>query len=388
MVGRSDELRALLLIDLAERGETFGVDRPDAADDAGDRLAIEIVALQIVRHPVRTHDVVAGGARHAAERQLARPDRTGARLIVPDAGDPIRHFESRLEELLVSGSSAAGGRKRQPVMDRQLEVAGKPAGAALEPDPAGAVLRDAPLRVVRRGGFSQHAVRRPAHAKGVVGAVEPVVQAPEQAALLMLDVAGPAEAGGEQLLLVRDRVPVAVGVLPHLVLIRLHRQDRVLAERHHEAREHQPVEEHLVLLVEAVVVGILVHRDAAGRRELGGRVRILHVAADLEDEHAAVPVEGDLHRLFDVRVGQHGLDPVPGRQDETFLLFGGGHRDDGIFRSEVCPFERIVGLCRRRRWPRRLHRRRACRRRSGRLREQPERGHRDDAGDSSRNVPR
>jgi hypothetical protein len=144
MIGRSDELRALLLIDLTERGETLGVDRPDAADDARDRLAIEIVALQILRHPVRAHDVVAGGARHAAERQLARPDRTGARLIVPDAGDPIRHFESRLEELLVPGSSAAHGRKRQPVMDRQLKVAGKSAGAALEPDPAGAVLGDAP----------------------------------------------------------------------------------------------------------------------------------------------------------------------------------------------------------------------------------------------------
>ena len=344
VIGRSDELRTLVLIDLTERGETFGVDRPDAADDARDRLAVEIVALQIVRHPVRAHDVVAGGARHAAERQLARPDRTGARLIVPDAGDAPRHFESRLEELLVSGSSAAHGRKRQPVMNRQLKVAGKSAGAALEPDPAGAVLGDAPLRVVRRGGFSQHAVRRPAHAKGVVGAVEPVVQAPEQAALLMLDVAGPAEAGREQLLLVRDRVPVGVGVLPHLVLVRLHRQDRVLAERHHEAREHQLVEEHVVLLVDAVVVGILVHRDAAGWRELGGRVRILHVGADLEDEHAAVPVEGDLHRLFDVRLGQHGFDPVAGRQDEAFLLLGGGHGDDGILRREVCPFERIVGL--------------------------------------------
>ena len=56
----------------------------------------------------------------------------------------------------------------------------------------------------------------------------------------------------------------------------------------------------LVRLVLAVVVAILVHRDAADRIELAGRVGILHVAAQLEDEHPAVAVEGDLRGLLDV----------------------------------------------------------------------------------------
>ena len=68
----------------------------------------------------------------------------------------------------------------------------------------------------------------------------------------------------------------------------------------HEAREHQLVDEHRVLLVDAVVVGILVQRDAPDRIELAGRVGILHVGADLDDEHPAVAVEGDLRRLLDV----------------------------------------------------------------------------------------
>ena len=158
----------------------------------------------------------------------------------------------------------------------------------------------------------------------------------------MLDVAGAAEAGREQLLLVGDRVAVGVGVLPHLVGVRLHRQDRVGAERHHEAREDQLVDEHGVLLVDAVVVGVLVHRDAAGRLELAGRVGVLHVAANLDDEHPAVAVEGNLHRLFDVGLGQDRLDPVAGRQHEPLLLFGRRHRRDRVLRRQVRAFERIA----------------------------------------------
>ena len=68
----------------------------------------------------------------------------------------------------------------------------------------------------------------------------------------------------------------------------------------HEAREDELVDEDAVLLVHAVVVTILVHRDAADRIELAGGVGVLHVAANLEHEHAAVAVERDLRRLFDV----------------------------------------------------------------------------------------
>ena len=144
----------------------------------------------------------------------------------------------------------------------------------------------------------------------------------------MLDVAGPSEVGGEELLLVAHAVVVRVGELPHLVGVRLHRQDAVGAEGHDEAREDELVDEDGVAFVDAVVVRVLVARDAADRIELARGVGVLHVAAQLEDEHAAVAVERDGAGLFDVGVGQHGRDAVAGLEEEVFLLFCGWERKD------------------------------------------------------------
>ena len=97
-------------------------------------------------------------------------------------------------------------------------------------------------------------------------------------------------------------------------------EDRVGAERHHEAREHHACRRRPCASRRlAVAVLVLVHRDAADRIELAGRVGVLHVAAQLEHEHAAVAVEGDLRRLLDVRIGQHRLELEAGRQPEPLL---------------------------------------------------------------------
>ena len=158
---------------------------------------------------------------------------------------------------------------------------------------------------------------------------------PDEAALLVLDVQQPAHAGREELLLVGDAVVVRVGVLPDLVGVRFLREDRVGAERHHEAREDQVVDEDVVRLVDAVVVLVLVHRDAADRVELAAAVGVLHVAAQLEHEHPAVAVEGDLRRLLDVGIGEHRLDLESGRQPELLLLLGRRQRNDRRLLREV-----------------------------------------------------
>ena len=103
----------------------------------------------------------------------------------------------------------------------------------------------------------------------------------------------------------------------------------------HEAREHQLVDEDGVLLVDAVVVDVLVQRDASDRIALAGRVRVLHVAAVFEHEHAAVAVEGDGRRLLDHRVGEDGLQTVTRLQDELFGLFGRRQREHRIAFREV-----------------------------------------------------
>ena len=118
----------------------------------------------------------------------------------------------------------------------------------------------------------------------------------------MLDVAGASEVGGEELLLVAHAVVIGVGELPHLVGVRLHRQDAVGAEGQDEAREDELVDEDRVAFVDAVVVGVLVPRDAADGIELARGIGVLHVPAQLEHEHPAVAVEGNGAGLFDVGV--------------------------------------------------------------------------------------
>ena len=87
-------------------------------------------------------------------------------------------------------------------------------------------------------------------------------------------------------------------------------------------------------LVDAVVVRVFVARDAAHRLELARGVGVLHVAAQLEDEHATVAVERDGAGLFDIGVSQHGRHAVTGLEKEVFLLFSGWEREDrGLLRE-------------------------------------------------------
>jgi hypothetical protein len=159
----------------------------------------------------------------------------------------------------------------------------------------------------------------------------------------VLDVAGSSEVGGEELLLVGHPVVVRVGELPHLVRVRLHRQHAVGAEGHDETREDELVDEDGVALVDAVVVRVLVARDAADRVELARGVGVLHVAAQLEHEHAAVAIERDRAGLFDVRFGEDRRDAVAGLENELLLLFCGGERKDGGLLHEVGVGVGLVG---------------------------------------------
>jgi len=67
-----------------------------------------------------------------------------------------------------------------------------------DPRFAEVVLREAPLAAVGRGGFFDDALGRPANAPGVVGGVEPVVGAPDEAAGLVLEVGLARLAAGEE----------------------------------------------------------------------------------------------------------------------------------------------------------------------------------------------
>ena len=123
-----------------------------------------------------------------------------AALHVSDAGRRPRHFEPRLE-LIGDGEAAIDDRRLE--IDRALFTA-----SVDEPRLAVIVLRQSPLPAVGSGGFLQDAGRRPSDPERVVGAVDPVVHRPDEAALLVLEVPLAACAGEKQFLLLRH--PVAV----------------------------------------------------------------------------------------------------------------------------------------------------------------------------------
>ena len=290
-IERLDEL--VVRIRVVQEGQAVLLLGVDAPDDAPDRLAIEVLTDEILRQPVAAVDVVARAAGDALQRSVRHAGRVQPALHVRDAHRRAPGNAEVRFELVRHGEVA--------VDDRELKAHRDARRAALEPHLAVVVLRDAPLAAVAAGRLLDHAVRRPSRAEGVVGAVHPVVERPRQERFLSLDVGEAPVAGVEELLLVRHAVAVRVGVLPDLLRVRLLGQDGVRAERRHEPREHHVVHEDGVLVVDAVVVGVDVQGDAADRIELSGHVEVEHVAAILDDEHPAVPVERDRGRLLDDR---------------------------------------------------------------------------------------
>ena len=79
------------------------------------------------------------------------------------------------------------------------------------------ILSDAPLRVGRRDALFDHARGRPAETKRVVGSVEPVIERPDQAAGLVLEISSTRTAGVPKVLFVRHTVTVGVGVKIQIV---------------------------------------------------------------------------------------------------------------------------------------------------------------------------
>src|SRR4029453_6461522 len=115
----------------------------------------------VLGHPVCPDDVVPRRAGDVVERQLARADGSRSRLKVTKAGDTPRDLEAGFQELLMSRATAIGRGKGQPIVNRHLEISRPPRPPTLKPGPAAAVLRDAPLRVVRSGRLPEYAIRRP-----------------------------------------------------------------------------------------------------------------------------------------------------------------------------------------------------------------------------------
>ena len=154
--GSVDWMNSFQRIDVAQLRQPLGDDRPQPADDAPDRLR---------RRGSRRRDPPAADRRgrcrcraapvDAVERAVGHADRRHAALHVGDAdGRAPRDVQVRLELI---------GHVEVAVDDRELEVGGHAAGAALEPHLAVVVLGHAPLRAVAtRSAPARTPCRRPA----------------------------------------------------------------------------------------------------------------------------------------------------------------------------------------------------------------------------------
>ena len=145
---------------MRELRQPFVLHRAQPADDAGDDLAVEVVADQILGQAIAAVDVVAGRTRGARERAVGHAHGVHAALHV---GDQHRRAPGDVQiglELFGVGEVA--------VLDRHLEIARHAAGAGLEPHLAVVVLRHAPLAAVRAGRLAQHAAGRPAQRTGLM----------------------------------------------------------------------------------------------------------------------------------------------------------------------------------------------------------------------------
>ncbi len=231
-------------------------------------------------------------------------------------------------------------------MNRNLEVH-RPALATRvdEPHLSVVVLRESPLPAVRAGRLAQNAAGRPAEAERVVGAVDPVVETPDEPALLVFEVAVTAEADArvEDLARVGDAVTVGVSPLDHVVGLRLVDEDAVLVERQDHARQDELVDEGRVRVVVAVAGGALPAADHAGRCVLPLAGAVGHIGPQLRDVHPPVAVELDDARTVDVGIGEDKFHAVTSRQQKGRRLFGGRTRAKRRLGREV---RAAVVLCR------------------------------------------
>ena len=272
---------------------------------------------------MRAHDVRTGRRREVIEPAYWHPHANHPALGIGEADFRPDRVESRL--ILV-------GYVERSVVDGDLKIHRAPLSTRIdEPYLPVIVHRHAPRSGVRTGRLFQDPGRRPAESKGVVGGVDPVVEAPHETRLFVFEVAVAAEADPrvEMLALVGDAIVVRIRPLHEIVRRRFIGEDAVAVERYDRSRKNELVDEHRALVVDAVSLRAFEPGDTTLGRVLIVAVGIAHVGRELSDVHATVSVETDHGGIDDRRFGDDELHSITRRQDETLGLFFGRECPDG-----------------------------------------------------------
>ena len=310
-IARPPELGFLVLVRIAQHRESVLIRDLRAADEPPHRLAHEQVPAQFRGQPVAAVHVAAGRRRKMIHRPVRAMPPVPALHIRHADGRP--HFHETRSHLLL--------RIERAVHHRLLKTL-RPLLAARvhEKHLPEIILAQPPLPVVRRGVLLHRARWRPAQAVVVVGRVEAVVAAPQQPVWLMLQISPARPAREKRLLFIRHAVAVRVRVGEQIIRVRLAHDDAPFVQRHEHPRQHQPVDENAVPVIHAVAFRRPMQRDAARFGQLILAVDLLHVAAKFRHENPPVAIKRRDHRLLDVRLAQHQLRMVAGRQLESLRL--------------------------------------------------------------------
>jgi hypothetical protein len=312
-VGGADELG--FAVRVRDRGEAvFHLDFR-AADEAADGLGNEHVAAQFGGEAIAADDFLAAGRGEVVHGLVGSADAAGAALEIREADERPDFIEVGRE---LAGEIVGA------VKDRCLEMpeAFFAAGVA-PPEFAVVVLREAPLAAAGGCIFLERRLGAiPAEAKGIGRLVDPVVEGPEEAALLMLEVSAACAAGEPELFFVGDAVAIRVLVGDDVVGVGFV-DEHAFVEREDHAGELELVAEDGVFVEAAIALGGLVAGDDADRDEFILAVDVLHVAAHLSEVHAAIAVEGEVDGFADaVALAEDQFEGVAGRELDglEFLL--------------------------------------------------------------------
>jgi hypothetical protein len=205
-VGAQDELGSRIYV--AELRQTLVLHDPRAANQSADRLGNQQIAAKIRWDAVRPDHVGTRRCREMVDGSDRHPDAHHPTSHVGEPGLRPDNLEARFELL---------GYGERSVVDGDLEVHGAPLAPGVdEPHLPVIVHRHTPGAAVGAGRLLEDAVGRPAETESVVGRVDPVVKAPVEARLLVLEVAVAAEADARIEMLALVGNPVVVRVLDHV----------------------------------------------------------------------------------------------------------------------------------------------------------------------------
>ena len=332
-IAGADELR--LGVGIADAGDAVFVRHLGATDESADGLGDEDVATEVGWQAVAAHDFLAARGGEVIQG-LVETRTTGAALVVgqTDLGPDLHEVLGELR-LDVVGS----------VKNRGLEMPQAFFATGVRPpDLALVVLSEAPLAAAVRDGFLEGFLGAvPAQAVRVIRLVHPVIHRPDQAALLVLEVAVLGTAHEPRLLGVGDAVAIGVAVDEDIKGVGLVDEHAVVERQDHARQDHLVAEED-VLVELAIALGALVTRDDADRVVLILSVDVLHVRAQLGDVHATVAIEGQVRRLAQaVALAEHELETITFGELDGLQFFFRRQRLDGRLRGEIGLIGLLVG---------------------------------------------